>query len=90
MVTLAAVGGDDAAQAEPGELAELLDPVLRTFAARRPGEDVAPILRASQMASVAHAGQYRRSGEPYVTHPVAVARPPEAAGCLAWPGRSGA
>ena len=73
MVTLAAVGGDDAAQAEPGELAELLDPVLRTFAARRPGEDVAPILRAAQMASVAHAGQYRRSGEPYVTHPVAVA-----------------
>jgi guanosine-3',5'-bis(diphosphate) 3'-pyrophosphohydrolase len=71
MVTLAALGGD--ANAEPEDLAELLDPVLRTFAARRPGEDVAAILRAAEMASIAHSGQYRRSGEPYVTHPVAVA-----------------
>ena len=70
-MTLAALGGD--ANAEPENLAELLDPVLRTFTARRPGEDVAAILRAAEMASIAHSGQYRRSGEPYVTHPVAVA-----------------
>src|SRR5579862_8825328 len=69
MVTLAAVGGDDAASAEPGPVGELLDPVLRTFAARHPGSDPAPILRAGEMAYRAHAGQYRRSGEPYVTHP---------------------
>ena len=70
-MTVAAFGGD--ANAEPEDLAELLDPVLRTFTARRPGEDVAAILRAAEMASIAHSGQYRRSGEPYVTHPVAVA-----------------
>ena len=70
-MTLASLGGD--ANAEPEDLAELLDPVLRTFAARHPGEDVAAILRAAEMASIAHSGQYRRSGEPYVTHPVAVA-----------------
>jgi GTP diphosphokinase / guanosine-3',5'-bis(diphosphate) 3'-diphosphatase len=73
MVTLAAVGGGDADHAEPGLVGELLDPVLRTFASRRPGEDIAPILRAAEIANIAHAGQYRRSGEPYVTHPVAVA-----------------
>ncbi len=70
-MTVAAFGGD--ANAEPEDLAELLDPVLRTFTARRPGEDVAAILCAAEMASIAHSGQYRRSGEPYVTHPVAVA-----------------
>jgi GTP diphosphokinase / guanosine-3',5'-bis(diphosphate) 3'-diphosphatase len=73
MVTLAALGGEDAAGTEPGHIAELLDPVLRTFAKRRPGEDVSSIVRAGEMAAVAHASQFRRSGEPYVTHPVAVA-----------------
>ncbi len=73
MVTLAAVGGEDAAHAEPGRIGELIDPVLRIFTARHPDADVAPILRAADMAADAHEGQYRRSGEPYVTHPVAVA-----------------
>jgi guanosine-3',5'-bis(diphosphate) 3'-pyrophosphohydrolase len=78
MVTLAAVGGEGvtgagAAGAGPGAPGELLDPVLRTFAARHPGEGTAAIVLAGGMAAQAHAGQYRRSGEPYVTHPVAVA-----------------
>jgi GTP pyrophosphokinase len=72
MVTLAALQGDDA-PAEPSHLEELLDPVLRAFCARHRGADVAPIVRAAQMAAIAHAGQFRHSGEPYVTHPVAVA-----------------
>jgi guanosine-3',5'-bis(diphosphate) 3'-pyrophosphohydrolase len=31
------------------------------------------IVRAAETATLAHAGQTRRSGEPYVTHPIAVA-----------------
>jgi GTP diphosphokinase / guanosine-3',5'-bis(diphosphate) 3'-diphosphatase len=73
MVTLAAVGGEDAAHTEPGRLGELLDPVLRTFAARHPEADVKPILHAARMAAEAHDGQYRMSGEAFVTHPIAVA-----------------
>ncbi|MGH8981884.1 MAG: RelA/SpoT family protein [Acidimicrobiales bacterium] len=72
MTTLAALCGDDA-RAEPGRIGELLDPVLRSYSARHPGADVAAIVRAGELAAVAHAGQFRQSGEPYVTHPIAVA-----------------
>ncbi|HEY3942782.1 MAG TPA: RelA/SpoT family protein, partial [Acidimicrobiales bacterium] len=51
----------------------LLDPVLRAFAQRRTGEDDTQIRLAAAVAARAHSGQRRRSGEPYVTHPVAVA-----------------
>jgi GTP pyrophosphokinase len=37
-------------------------------------EDIAQIERAYETARAAHAGQYRKSGEPYITHPLAVAR----------------
>ncbi|MBL0141990.1 MAG: bifunctional (p)ppGpp synthetase/guanosine-3',5'-bis(diphosphate) 3'-pyrophosphohydrolase [Betaproteobacteria bacterium] len=37
-------------------------------------EDIAQIERAYETARAAHAGQYRKSGEPYVTHPLAVAK----------------
>ena len=73
MVTLAAVGGEDASHVEPGHLGELLDLVLKTFAARHPRADVTPILRAAAMAARAHDGQFRLSGEAFVTHPIAVA-----------------
>jgi GTP pyrophosphokinase len=56
------------------ELAAMLAPVLEAFTRRHPGEDVSPIQRAAAAAADAHAGQRRRSGEPYVTHPVAVAQ----------------
>ena len=36
-------------------------------------EEVAQIKKAFQFADAAHLGQYRHSGEPYITHPVAVA-----------------
>ena len=36
-------------------------------------QDVAEIDRAYHYAEKAHQGQYRRSGEPYITHPVEVA-----------------
>jgi GTP diphosphokinase / guanosine-3',5'-bis(diphosphate) 3'-diphosphatase len=36
--------------------------------------DVAHIEEAYEVARAAHSGQYRQSGEPYITHPLAVAR----------------
>jgi guanosine-3',5'-bis(diphosphate) 3'-pyrophosphohydrolase len=71
MVTLARVppSGETRCDA-PGEL---LEPVLRRFVDHRPGEDTDLIIRAAEVATRSHAGQYRRSGEPFVTHPMAVA-----------------
>jgi guanosine-3',5'-bis(diphosphate) 3'-pyrophosphohydrolase len=57
----------------PAAEAELLNPVLVAFLRRHPGDDTAMIVRAAETATLAHAGQTRRSGEPYVTHPIAVA-----------------
>ena len=57
----------------PAAEAELLTPVLTSFLRRHPGDDTSLIVRAAETATVAHAGQLRRSGEPYVTHPIAVA-----------------
>ena len=37
-------------------------------------EDIAQIENAYGVARAAHAGQYRKSGEPYITHPLAVAK----------------
>jgi GTP pyrophosphokinase len=71
MVTLARVPAVD--EASEGVVGDLLEPVLREFSERRPGEDPAPVVRAGRAAARAHAGQFRRSGEPYFTHPVAVA-----------------
>ncbi|HET7403708.1 MAG TPA: HD domain-containing protein, partial [Usitatibacter sp.] len=36
--------------------------------------DIEQIERAYQVARQAHSGQYRQSGEPYITHPLAVAK----------------
>jgi len=70
-VTLARVPpSDEAGDDAPGEL---LEPVLRQFVDHRPGEDIDLIVRAAVVATRSHAGQYRRSGEPFVTHPMAVA-----------------
>ncbi|MEI7644703.1 MAG: bifunctional (p)ppGpp synthetase/guanosine-3',5'-bis(diphosphate) 3'-pyrophosphohydrolase [Chloroflexales bacterium] len=38
-----------------------------------PGADADLVRRAYALAKIAHAGQYRQSGEPYIDHPVAVA-----------------
>jgi len=57
----------------PADEARLLMPVIQSFLRRHPGDDTSLIVRAAETATVAHAGQRRRSGEPYVTHPIAVA-----------------
>jgi len=57
----------------PAAESELLVPILAAFLRRHPGDDTSMIVRAAETATLAHAGQTRRSGEPYVTHPIAVA-----------------
>ena len=54
-------------------LAPLLAPVLEAFRSRFPEAPTALIESAGLLAIRAHQGQLRRSGEPYVTHPIAVA-----------------
>ena len=57
----------------PAAEAVLLVPVIQAFLRRHPGDDTSLMIRAAETATVAHAGQLRRSGEPYITHPIAVA-----------------
>jgi guanosine-3',5'-bis(diphosphate) 3'-pyrophosphohydrolase len=51
----------------------LLEPLLRTVRNVHPKADLTLIERAFDVAAKAHSGQKRRSGDPYITHPVAVA-----------------
>ncbi|HWH26156.1 MAG TPA: bifunctional (p)ppGpp synthetase/guanosine-3',5'-bis(diphosphate) 3'-pyrophosphohydrolase [Pseudolysinimonas sp.] len=51
-----------------------VDTLLKTVRAHHPKADIALIERAYAAAEKAHRGQVRRSGEPYITHPVAVAQ----------------
>lgn len=51
-----------------------VDRLIRTVRTHHPKVDVALIERAYAAAERAHAGQLRKSGEPYITHPVAVAQ----------------
>ena len=51
----------------------LLEPLLRTVRTVHPKADLSLIEKAFDVAAAAHAGQKRRSGDPYITHPVAVA-----------------
>ncbi|MBT2115736.1 bifunctional (p)ppGpp synthetase/guanosine-3',5'-bis(diphosphate) 3'-pyrophosphohydrolase [Dyella sp. LX-66] len=46
---------------------------LKERIAYLPPEQVARVLRAYEVGAQAHEGQARKSGEPYITHPVAVA-----------------
>jgi GTP pyrophosphokinase len=50
-----------------------LEPLLRTVRSTHPRADTAVITKAYRRAAQAHEGQLRKSGEPYITHPLAVA-----------------
>lgn len=50
-----------------------IEPLVRALRASHPKEDIAIIERAYTVAERAHEGQVRKSGDPYITHPVAVA-----------------
>ncbi|HMQ25502.1 MAG TPA: RelA/SpoT family protein, partial [Acidimicrobiales bacterium] len=50
-----------------------LKPLIETFRRHHPKASTAMIESAYRLAADAHDGQYRKSGDPYVTHPLAVA-----------------
>jgi GTP diphosphokinase / guanosine-3',5'-bis(diphosphate) 3'-diphosphatase len=52
---------------------ELLEGLLAELAAQRADVDAELVTRAFRFAAAAHEGQQRRSGEPFITHPVGVA-----------------
>jgi GTP pyrophosphokinase len=55
-------------------MTEAVRQIVNTVATYDPGADLALIERCFDFAADRHAGQRRRSGEPYVVHPVGVAR----------------
>ncbi len=50
-----------------------LDPVLKALRQFHPKSDVKVLQRAYEVSAYLHRDQVRRSGEPYITHPIAVA-----------------
>jgi len=53
---------------------QLLKPVADGLAKSHPGYSNSDLERAYVAAEKAHSGQLRKSGEPYITHPIAVAQ----------------
>lgn len=51
-----------------------VDTLMRTVRMHHPKADLGLIERAYTVAERAHEGQKRKSGEPYITHPIAVAQ----------------
>lgn len=50
-----------------------IEPLIRAVKANHPRADITMIEKAYEVAERQHRGQSRKSGEPYITHPVAVA-----------------
>ncbi|WP_250447144.1 bifunctional (p)ppGpp synthetase/guanosine-3',5'-bis(diphosphate) 3'-pyrophosphohydrolase [Actinotalea sp. C106] len=50
-----------------------LEPLMLAVRANHPKADLSVLERAYETAEKAHRGQVRKSGDPYITHPVAVA-----------------
>ncbi len=50
----------------------VLEPLFRTVRANHPKADLALLDRAYEIAEKHHRGQMRKSGDPYITHPLAV------------------
>ncbi|TKV62063.1 bifunctional (p)ppGpp synthetase/guanosine-3',5'-bis(diphosphate) 3'-pyrophosphohydrolase [Nakamurella flava] len=51
----------------------VLEPLFAVHRTLHPKADVKVLQRAYEVAEKAHNGQFRRSGDPYITHPLAVA-----------------
>jgi guanosine-3',5'-bis(diphosphate) 3'-pyrophosphohydrolase len=52
---------------------DALTPVLEAYRERQPRAETSLIVRAFDVAAEAHNGQFRKSGEAYISHPVSVA-----------------
>ncbi|HEX3825340.1 MAG TPA: bifunctional (p)ppGpp synthetase/guanosine-3',5'-bis(diphosphate) 3'-pyrophosphohydrolase [Mycobacteriales bacterium] len=50
-----------------------LEPLLKTLRTNHPKADSRLVVRAYEVAERCHRGQQRRSGDPYISHPLAVA-----------------
>ncbi|MGO8956517.1 MAG: RelA/SpoT family protein [Streptosporangiaceae bacterium] len=59
--------------ARVGSVNPVLEPLVKTVRTTHPKADIRLIERAYDLAARLHAGQSRRSGDPYITHPLAVA-----------------
>jgi GTP diphosphokinase / guanosine-3',5'-bis(diphosphate) 3'-diphosphatase len=59
--------------AQRGAVNPVLEPLIKTLRATHPKADTRLLERAYEVAAREHAGQVRRSGDPYITHPLAVA-----------------
>ncbi len=53
---------------------EALDGILARIAKYHPKDDLSLVVRAYEFADRAHQGQVRKSGEPYIIHPISVAQ----------------
>ncbi len=63
-----------ARSAQDPDLEALRRGLYAAILAEHPGTDLEPVGRAFDLAVVAHEGQSRATGEPYVTHPIASAQ----------------
>jgi GTP pyrophosphokinase len=57
---------------QPSTVNPLLEPLFRTVRSNHPKADLRDVERAFEFADSHHRGQRRRSGDPYITHPLAV------------------
>ncbi|OIK04330.1 RelA/SpoT family protein [Streptomyces monashensis] len=55
-----------------GKLPDAISHVVEAHRAHHPTADLDPLRRAYVLAESSHRGQMRKSGEPYITHPLAV------------------
>src|SRR5690606_23514665 len=55
------------------KVSEVLEPLISAHRTSHPKADVRLLQRAYEAADRLHAGQFRKSGDPYITHPLAVA-----------------
>ncbi|HSV64978.1 MAG TPA: bifunctional (p)ppGpp synthetase/guanosine-3',5'-bis(diphosphate) 3'-pyrophosphohydrolase [Mycobacteriales bacterium] len=60
-------------QRPAGAVKPVLEPLVATHRAAHPKSDLRELQRAYDMAEERHRGQLRKSGDPYITHPLSVA-----------------
>ena len=53
---------------------EAIDGILQKIAKFHPNDDLSLVVKAYEFAEEAHRGQVRKSGEPYIIHPISVAQ----------------